>query len=281
MKNKKKYFYLIFLTGLLIMFSGCRTTRKATSVSLNKMSKEDRIESIKQQAIPFNTISSSMRFSIKPGMKKSNTTIPAQLRIIKDEIIQLSLRAPFINTEVARLTITPEQIIFLDRSNRRYASESIQTFKEMASFDFDFYSLQALFTNQLFIAGKSSISSNDYNTFNLNEDNFYTKLKNTDNQGINYDFISDYTNRILQTEMYNDNKEVNINWQYKDFGLASNNRLFPMKMTMDLTVPDDLITLNLNLNSLDIDTDFRIDTSIPDRFQKITIEQIILLIQSL
>jgi hypothetical protein len=244
------------------------------------MGKEERIESIQYQTIPFNTLSSSLRFSFKPGMKKSTTSANAQLRIIKNKIIQLSLRIPILGTEVARISITPEQIIVIDRSNRRYVSESIQTLQQTASFDFDFYSLQALFTNQLFIAGKSSVTREEYKTFSWIEDDFFVRLNNTDNQGNHFDFVSDYSNRIIQTEMYKNKEEAGINWLYKDFGLASNNRLFPMKMTMELTVPDDLITLNLTFNNVDIDNDFELDTSIPNRYQPVTIEQISKLIQS-
>ena len=281
MRQNNKYGYLLLLAGFIVFFSGCRTSRQPVSIALTGMTKEERIESIQYQTITFNTLSSSLRFSLKPGMKKNTISANAQLRIIKDKIIQLSLRIPILGTEVARISITPEQIIILDRSNRRYFSESIQTVNEKTSFDFDFYSLQALFTNQLFIAGKSLISQDDYKTFNFSADNYFSKLNNTDNQGINYDFISDYTNRIIQTEMYKDKKEVNLNWLYNDFGLASNNRLFPMKMTMELTVPDDLFILNLSFNSVIIDTDFKLDTAIPNNYQPIEIEQINKLIQSL
>jgi len=281
MKRCKKFGYFLLFAGIILFFNGCKTSRSTTSIALSKMGKEERIESIQYQSIPFNTLSSSLRFSIKPGMKKNATTVNAQLRIIKDQIIQLSLRIPFLGTEVARISITPEQVIIIDRFNKRYVSESMQTLKERTSFDFDFYSLQALFTNQLFIAGKSSISLNDYNSFNWDEDKFLVKLNNTDNQGIHYNFVSDFTNRIIQTEMYKNKEDANVNWSYKDFGLASNNRLFPMKMTMELTVPNDLVTMNLTFNAVDIDADFKLDTTIPDSYQPMEIEQIIKLIHSI
>ena len=281
MKRNRKYSYLLFFTGIIVLFSSCKTTRSTTAVALSEMRKEERMDFIQYQVIPFNTLSSSLRFSIKPGLKKNTASANAQLRIIKDKIIQLSLRIPILGTEVARISITPEQIIIIDRNNKRYVSESMQTIQQQTgSFDFDFYSLQALFTNQLFIPGKSSISSEDYNTFNWSEDGFFVRLNNTDNQGIHYDFISDFTNRIIQTEIYKNKEEVNMNWLYKDFGPTSNNRLFPMKMTMGLTIPNDSITLNLTFNNVDIDTDFELDTTIPNRYQPIKIEQIIKLTQS-
>ena len=280
MKRNKTVGYALFLAGIILLFNGCRTSRSTHSVALSKMGKEERIESIQYQAITFNTLSSSLRLSIKTGMNKNTTSVNAQLRIIKDQIIQLSLRIPLLGSEAARISITPEQITIIDRLRKLYVSESMQKIKEKASFDFDFYSLQALFTNQLFIAGKSALSLNDYSSFNWNEDEFLVRLDNTDNQGIHYDFVSDFTNRIIQTEMYKNKKSANLNWLYADFGLASNNRLFPMKMTMELTVPKDMITMNMIFNTVDIDTDFKLDTSIPDRYQPIEIEQIIKLIQS-
>jgi len=281
MKQNRKQTFVFFLVGIIILLSGCKTTRQAATLTLSKTNKEGRIESIQNQSISFNTLSSPMRFSIQTKKQNNTTSANAQLRIIKDQIIQLSVRIPLLGTEVARISIMPDQIIIIDRINKRYVSEPIQKLKEITAFDFDFYSLQALFTNQLFIAGKPAITPADYKTFQWSENQFLSKLNNTDTQGINYDFVSDYSNRIIQTEMYKDKAKANLNWQYKNFGLASNNRMFPMQMTMALTVPNDLITLNLALNSVDIDTDFKLDTTIPKGYQYVEIEQIIQLIQLL
>ena len=183
-------------------------------------------------------------------------------------------------TEVARITITPEQITIIDRSNKRYVSESMETLQQLTSFDFDFYSLQALFTNQLFIAGKPKLAKEDYPAFQWTESEFFVTLNHTDKQGIRYDFTSDFSNRVIRTEMYKNKSETNMQWMYRDFLPASDKRLFPMKMNMELTVPDDLISLNLSFNSVTIDGNFEIDASIPDKYQPVGIEQIIRLIQS-
>ena len=281
MKRNKKLSYLLFLAGMILFFYSCKTSRQVKpATALSEMEKAERIESIQNQTIPFNTLSSSLRFSYKQDTKKNTISANALLRIVKDQIIQLSVRIPFLGTEIARISITPEQIIIIDRANKRYVSESIQTLQQRISFNFDFYNLQALFTNQLFIAGKSSVTPEDYNTFNWNEDKFFVRLNNRDAQGIHYDFVSDFTNRIIQTEMYKNKKDVDMNWLYKDFGLASNNRSFPMKMTMELTVPNDLFTLNLSFNTVDVDADFKLDTSIPGNYQRIEFEQVVKLIQS-
>jgi len=280
MNRNRIYSFSLLLAGIIVLFAGCKTVRPTIPGKLSAMGKEERIASVQYQSIPFNTLSSSLRFSVKQQTKKNTTSANARLQIVKDKIIRLSLRIPILGTELARISITPEQIIFIDRMNKRYASESMQKFQEIAKFDFDFYSLQALFTNQLFIPGKSSITSDDYAAFKWSEDQSFVKLNTMDNQGIHYDFISDSGDRIIQTEMYKNKKETNMNWQYNDFGSASNNRSFPMKMTVELTAPKDFITLNLIFNNVDIDTDFETDDSIPPGYQPVKIEQIIQLIQS-
>ena len=280
MKQNKKQTFVFFLVGIFVLLIGCKTTRQTASVALSKANKDERIESIQNQSVPFKTLSSSLRFSFKSKKKNNNTSANAQLKIIKDQIIQLSVRIPFLGIEGARINIMPDQIIIIDRMNRQYASESIQKIKEITSFDFEFYSLQALFTNQLFIAGKPAVTPADYQTFKWSEDKFISKLNNRDTQGINYDFVSDYTNRIVQTEMYKEKAKADLNWSYKNFGLTSNSLSFPMQMTMELTVPNDLITLNLALNSVDIDTNFKLDTTIPKGYQPVEMEQIIKLLQT-
>jgi len=235
---------------------------------------------ILNQALPYNTLSGNLRFYIKPGMNRSDITTDAQLKIIKNVMIQLSLRFPIIGTEAVRINISPEQILIIDRINKMYFAESMDNLKQRFPFDFDFYSLQALFTNQLFIAGKQDLMADDYTAFNYGEDEFSATLSRNDSHGITYSFTSDYTRRILKTEIYNANKTVNLNWEYANFGKTSNNRLFPMKMNATLTVPNDLISMNFNFLNADIDTSFELKADIPAKYKPIELDQIVKFIQS-
>ncbi|GHV33692.1 hypothetical protein FACS1894177_09930 [Bacteroidia bacterium] len=171
-------------------------------------------------------------------------------------------------------------MIIVDRINKMYFAESMENLKKRFPFDFDFYSLQSLFTNQLFIAGKQELTPDDYTSFNYREDEFSATLNQKDSRGIVYDFTSDYSHRILKTEVYKSNKEVDMNWNYSDFGRTSNNRLFPMKMSMTLIIPDDLISMNLNFSSVDIDALFELKTDIPQKYKPIDLDQAVKLIQS-
>lgn len=280
---KNKCLHLLCFIAIIFILNACKSTKEAAvqRIALAEQAKEERIHTLLSQALDFESISGSLRFSIKPGNKSKNTTIDGQLRLKKDELIQLSLRIPIIGSEAARVVITPEFVMIIDRLNKQYFYESMETIKGESPFDFDFYSLQALFSNHLFIAGKPVISETDFNSMSLREDEYFVYINNKDSQGINYDFLSDYTYRILKTEMYKTKEKVNMSWEYQDFGLTSNNRLFPMKMQMELTLPEDLISMNFSFSSVDVNTEFNSEVSIPSKYQQISFEQVKKLIKSL
>jgi hypothetical protein len=260
--------------------SSCRTSRQIQPIALTGQTMEKRVESIVNQSFPYRTLSSNLRFGVKPGMNRGNTTTDAQLKIIKDRMIQLSLRIPILGTEAARINISPDQILIIDRLNKMYFAESMENLKKHFPFDFDYYSIQSLFTNRLFIAGKQEVTPNDYSSFDYWEDEFSAVLTQQDSREIVYGFTSDYSHRILKTEVYKNNKSVNMNWNYADFGLTSDNRLFPMKMSMTLIIPNDLISMNLNFFNVDIDTAFELKMDIPSKYKQIDINRVIQLIQS-
>jgi hypothetical protein len=280
MKRWSKYIALVLFLGIVIFVSSCKTIRKNQQIALTTHTVEERVGMIQGQSLSYKTFSAYLRFSIKPGMNHGNMTTDAQLRIIKNEMIQLSLRIPVLGTEAARINISPEQVIIIDRINKMYFAESMENLKECFPFDFDFYSLQSLFTNRLFIAGKQELTLDDYTSFNYLEDEFSAILNQKDSRGIIYNFTSDYSHQILKTEICKSNKDVDMNWDYSDFGRTSNNRLFPMKMKMILAIHNDLISMNLNFSSVDIDTSFKLKVDIPQKYKQIDLNQAIKLIQS-
>ena len=131
----------------------------------------------------------------------------------------------------------------------------------------------------MFVVGKQVLIPDDYSAFDYREDEFSATLSQKDNSGITYDFTSDYSHRIQKTEIYNNSKTVDMNWDYADFGRASNNRLFPMKMNMTLVIPNELISMNLNFSSVDIDSSFELNADIPSKYKQIGLDQAVRLIQ--
>jgi hypothetical protein len=277
MKEKMKYgcFLLLFLAV------ACKTSQEAAvGIALSAMSNEERIQSIVQSGLQYNDLSSNLKLTVRRGNGKE-TGIDAQLRIVKGEAIQISLRIPILGSEAFRIVIGPEKVLIIDRLNRQYLSESTRFVLAQTFFDFDYYALEALLTNQLFIAGKKEIGPADYSDFRVRKDRFRAHLTCSDRQKINYDFESDYTNRVQSALMQQENGSSYLQCTYGDWGLASNNRTFPMTVDLQLHMPDNVFGLSFSFKSLAVDTGATIDSSIPNRYQPIPLEQAIRLIKSL
>jgi hypothetical protein len=277
MKQRNKHTAWILCMAILVC--SCRTSRQTQPVVPTEgHTPEERIGLIASQATSYRTLSSGLRFGVKPGVNRE-ITVDAQLRIVRDEMIQLSLRIPILGTEAARINISPNRILIIDRINKVYFVETMDNLKERFPFEFDYYSLQSLLTNRLFIAGKRDVTPDDYASFACRADTFFTVLSRRDSYGIIYEFTADHSHRILKTVIDNNDKTVNINWDYAAFETFGN-RLFPMKMNMALTVPDNLISMSLSFSSMDIDAAFELKTDIPPKYKPIDIDRVIQLIQS-
>lgn len=272
MRNNKITLLLWLVTVLIV--SSCKTKEQTVIQQLTEQTKEERLHSLLAQEIAYTHFSASGKVGVKIGADGKNTSADAQVRIIKDEAIQVSFRVPILNMEVARAVITPERILLIDRHNKQYFDETMETVRQLAPFDFDFYSLQALFTNQLFIAGKQEIAPEDFRSFSLSEDEYNIYLTNKDGQKINYDFVSDSRFRILSTEMYKDKEKLHMTWEYDSFEPASDKQLFPRKMAMQVTTPKDTFRMNFSFSNVDVSGQFGIDTKVSGKYTKISYEQI-------
>ena len=275
-KNKHALPLACLLLSAFLLMNSCKSSKELVQISLLEKSKNERLDMLINQAIQYETFSSSLKFMVKPGKKSKNITTSGQLKMIKGQVIQLSLKDPILGIiEAFRITLTPDKIIIVDRINKRYISESMEEIQDETPFDFNFYSLQALLSNQLFIAGKEKITSSDYTSFQVEEDQFFSYVKNIDSHSIEYTFQSNYTNRILKTQMYKKGWESNMQWGYENFGLTDNKKLFPMEMKTILNLPEDTVLMNLSFNNITVDKNLDIDTNFPAKYSKINLQEMV------
>jgi hypothetical protein len=274
---------LLLLCIILLAYS-CKSSKEAAgSIALPQMTKEERLNHIIQSELSYNTLSSNLKFTLKQEKQGKNISVDAQLRIVKDEAIQLSLRVPLLGSEAFKLLITPENVLVIDRLNKQYLRESMQVIKSKAPFDFDYYSLEALLTNRLFIAGKKEIASPDYSGFKIREDGYLVNIIHTDKQNIQYDFTSDYSNRIQSAQMTAPGKgQSRLQCEYSAWeSMAAGKKTFPMLIAFTLWIPDNTYTVDLAFKSVNPNTDFTIDYSVPNKYRQITLPQVIKLIENL
>ena len=276
MRTNKATILSIFLICLIVIaFSSCKTpkTTETSEIKLEKINKEERFKRILNSGIQYTKLSSNLKFTVNLNNKEQS--IDAQLRIIKNEAIQLSLLLPYIRTEMMKIIITPSQVTIIDRYNKQYMQENFNVIKRQMPVDFDYYSLEALLSNRMFISGQRDISSQNSSLFSIQENDYSVRLSRKDNQNIQYIFTSDYTDRIQSTLMNQSEWDAKLMCEYANWGLTSEKTNFPMLMKFTLETTDKLMKVDLDFKSVNSDVNFTIDNSIPDRYKQITFQQLL------
>lgn len=271
MKIQNKFQFIILLLLNFIGKYSCQSNKEIIPKFLSQKTDEERLDKIIQSEIKYNTFSSNLKIFIQLKEKK-NIPVDTQIRIIKDKIIQISLRIPLLGIEAYRISITPNDIVIIDRIHKQYFQESMQNLKNnMNLFNFDYYVIvESLLNNKLFIPNKKEILPYDYSNFHINEEQFVSNFIYTDKYNTIYKFVIDDTNRLLST-VINTGSDL-LQCQYYDWKSISDKNIFPMSIQL---IFNKNYKFNLFFKSIKIDTNFSFDDNIPYKYKQTTFKQII------
>lgn len=266
--NKRKI-YTIYLLAVIIGLSGCKS--KQTLVESGELKSKSHNQVLKDEQgseIQFKNLTGKVNFAlVLPGGPKNTKKVGGVVKLIKDEVFQVSFR--MFGIEGFRMTATPDSIYIIDRMNKNYAVENIKNIQK--DFNFNFYNMQALFTNALFVPGQKALDKNDYSKFKLNK-GVDTYMASISSNNTLYSFAIDANDRIASTVIYKGEGEA-IQWSYQKF-IIDNKRVYPTEMQTQIEYGDKRFNFNISYDKLDFDTDLNIDYSLPTKYTKMTIKQI-------
>jgi hypothetical protein len=121
------------------------------------------VQRIANNNVATENILTSGDFTLQLGSKE--ITVPAKLSMRKDECIRIQLLMPILRSELARIEFTPNYVLLLDRYHKEYIKASYSEVSFLANNGLSFYSLQALFWNQLIAPGAKTITEADLKKF--------------------------------------------------------------------------------------------------------------------
>lgn len=124
------------------------TEQKAVSPQVRKLTY---VQKVYDNQVFSKNIVGDMTFEIKMGSKE--ISVPGSLKMRKDEVIRLQLFIPILGTEVGRLEFTPDYVLIVDRLHKEYIKADYSQVDFLREQGISFYSLQALFWNQLLLPG--------------------------------------------------------------------------------------------------------------------------------
>lgn len=266
----KKGIVLTLLITLLLAISGCKSKKVSIvngSGALKAKSEEQVLEDILTHELNYNTITTKGKVSFNG---KEITTI---FKLVKDEYIQASVR-PLLGIEAMRMDISPEKIVIIDRLGGQYAEMKLDGSDASNSIAFNFYNLQALLTNQLFLAGNQKVTKLNNTDYEISASNDHYILQTKDKNNLKYNFSVDASNRITQTIISSDAHDLSLAWAYSEF-VEDKGAIYPTNMLADVKFKKQKVKVGISYSTLDIDTNFNIDKSISSRYKKVEIRDLI------
>lgn len=118
-----RFFSLLLL--LAVCLAGCHTSRQAGS----SLKKDGYLSSKVQLTVPH---------------KDATLTVNGTMKLLSGERMQISFLMPIIRTEVARLEVTPDDILLVDRMGKRYVRATRKELKDVLPKKADFAHLEKL-----------------------------------------------------------------------------------------------------------------------------------------
>ena len=217
----------------------------------------------------------NMTFSLQAGGK--DITVPGSLHMRKDEVIRLQLFIPILGTEVGRLEFTPTYVLVIDRLHKEYIKADYTQVDFLKQNGLTFYSLQALFWNQLFLPGEKQVSESALRKFTPALDAAGTTVPVSLADGkMTFLWNADRTTGCIDeaTVSYKSasHGESTLNWRYSDFK-AVGVKQFPaqqvFKFTTTATKSKQTMQVSMSLNDVKTTSKWETTTEVSSRYKKI------------
>lgn len=270
-----KYSVNKLLTTLLVLIMlasfGCKSKKTTVDSNLAKdWNFNNALDEVLDSELHYTTLSAKGNFELRT--RGSGKKVNAVYKILKDSVIQISVRVPILG-EVASASLTPDSIVVIDRMKGRYVSENYTDSEFMKSIDFNYYNLQAILTNKLFVPGKQKVMIEDYARFKLSKVTDVLMLQTMGEPDVIYNFAVDATEKIVSVLIAKQNLNSTLQFTYSDF-IEDSGQIYPTLIEGALVTGEYDFGFAINYPSLEIDKkNLKIDINIPRKYNKVTFSE--------
>jgi len=276
MRPKRIFKSLLMVAFAVVMLTSCSTNKSVvrTRPVAQTLGQQEFMNRVSGNANQAKFITSKIKFEVKVGAQELALT--GNLKMKRDDVIRLQLMA-FGFVEAARIEFTPEYVLIMDRINKQYIHARYTELEFLRNSGLNFYSLQALFWNELFQPGATKVTKESYGSYVT--DNTDTGMKITLNKDkMTYTWLADSKEVTIQNAniLYSDKYRGNtsLNWDYSEFKLL-NDIQFPTKHSMLFKSPKKDVELGMTLNYLKNESEWETRTEISSKYRRVTVDEIL------
>jgi hypothetical protein len=258
------FFILLFITG-------CASSG---GFSLNELAGTNTVggtvEQILKQQPEFRTMNAS-RISLALKFGKQSHNVRGSLRMYRDSVIQISIQ-PLPGVELFRAHLTPDSVFVLDRFKSEYMRADYDFIRNRFGVDADFYTLQSLFSNQLFLTGRQYMYSSDTDYFMLNPfpDGYLLEAKSPEFP-YDHEFIANRAFRITQSTLTNRLYPYSLKVEYSNFE-PRDEVVFPSGINITLFDGQASNFLNITVNAVEFNKNTNVSFAISKKYKEVIIK---------
>ncbi|MBK7967166.1 MAG: DUF4292 domain-containing protein [Bacteroidetes bacterium] len=152
---------LVGMMFLILTFHSCKSRQKAvtsptTIVPMENESVEELMNRLDSSAFKAEWISG--KASVKTNQDGNETSFNITLRAKKDSVIWISI-SPLLGIEVARVMITPDSVMMLDRLHNQYQVNTFEAINKLLQLKVNFEIVQSLLYGNFSLTRKMKIDS--------------------------------------------------------------------------------------------------------------------------
>ena len=271
----------IALVAAPLCLNSCKTKKTvATAPAPVNVEQQNFLQKVSDNAQVAKFITSKVKFQVKVGAQEM--TLTGNLRMKRDDVIQMQLMA-FGFVEAARMEFTTSYVLIIDRINKQYLKLPYNQIDFMRNSGLNFYSLQALFWNELFQPDHNAINQEALASYDTEDDGnnviiTYSKDK------LSYKWLAERNTGLINivNVLYKDkfHGSTQLNWDYQDFKTLGTKQ-FPTKNDITFTTPEKEIKLNVVLNYLKNETEWETRTKVSDKYREVSVDDILRRIMAL
>lgn len=283
----KKFLTILAAAILLASCASKKVVSDTTAGSAVTATKQQRTEQanflhrVADNSLTAKNIVASADFRLVAGNK--DMSCDGKIAMRRDEIIRLQLLIPIIRTEIARIDFTPEYVLLVDRYHKEYIKASYADVSFLADNGISFYSLQALFWNQLFLPGEKNITENMLKKLVCDIASVAADVPVTYRSGnIGYKWTADRTTAQIKAADVTYNSQQNgassLSWTYGNFRTVGG-KPFPLAQSFAVStrLKGKLQTaqLTVNMSSPKTSADWDVKTELSSKYKKIEAQDIL------
>lgn len=166
-------FCLLSFVFCLLSFNSCSTNKNASSI--RNLSANHIIREVERNQFEFDDFETKFNVKVKGD---NNIGLKGQMRMQNDSVIWISLSLK-LGIEVARVMITDDSVKFMNRTNKTYFSESIESFRNSVMVGFE-SEVTMDFLQDLLVGSNTLINRNEKYKVTIEDDSYkLTSDKNT------------------------------------------------------------------------------------------------------